>query len=64
MRSLMGARPSSSAFCCRDLLQGFVEAVSAFDNGGRVGLLARHEVVDREAKGEARGEIVGTGVEK
>ncbi len=45
-------------------MQGFVEAVSAFDNGGRVGLLARHEVVDREAKGEARGEIVGTGVEK
>ncbi len=31
-----------------DLLKGFVEAVVAFDNGGLVGTLARHdEVVDR-----------------
>ena len=35
-----------------DLLQGFVEAVVAFDNGGLVGLLARHEVVDRVVRQE------------
>jgi hypothetical protein len=33
-------------------LQGFVEAIVAFDNGGLVGLLARHEVVDRVVRQE------------
>ena len=49
---------------------GFVEAVIAFDNGGLVDLLARHEVVDRDVRvgagvvGGERGEIISTGVEE